>query len=165
MASRSSVTLQKFGGLTEAEKLGFAKLTIVMDKLTDIGRGIARLRTAAARVEDGRYAAICHEIGLASDAIDDIPNRDMLKALLARVELETGIGKSQTVSIEDARGRLLHAARQVADRERKRLADVIKDASGGSLSLDQLRDLRAADISVVEAATSALTSAAEKGAL
>jgi hypothetical protein len=152
-------TLQKFGGATEPEKLGFAKLTLVMDKLTDIGRGIARLRSASARIEESRYAAICSEIGLASDAIGDIQDRDMLKTLVARVEVEAGAGRAQAVPIEDARGRLLQAARQVADRERRPLADVIKDASGGRLSLDQLRDLSAADIPAAEAATATLATA------
>ena len=158
----AKATLQKYGGVTEPEKLGFTKLTIVMDKLTDIGRGVERLRTAAAKIGDARYAVICQEIGLASDSADDIPDREALKALLARVEQEAGVERALPASIEDARGRLLQAARQVADKQRKRLADVVKEASGGNFSLEQLRDLKPADIAAVETATAALVSRAER---
>lgn len=158
----AKATLQKYGSVTEPEKLGFAKLTIVMDKLTDIGRGVGRLRAAAVKIGDTRYAAICQEFGLASESTDDIPDREVLKSLLARVEQEAGVERTQSASIEDARGRLLQAARQVADKQRKRLADVVKEASAGNLSLERLRNLKAADIATVEAATAALMSGAER---
>lgn len=56
----------------------------------------------------------------------------------------------------------MQAARQVADGQRKRLADVVKEASGGNLSLERFRDLKPADITTVEAATAALMSRAER---
>jgi hypothetical protein len=41
-------TLQKYGGVTDASKIGFAKLTIVFEKLSDLANGVARLRRARA---------------------------------------------------------------------------------------------------------------------
>jgi hypothetical protein len=35
-----------------------------------------------------RYSALCRELGLAGEAIDDIPDRETLKALLERAEAE-----------------------------------------------------------------------------
>ncbi|MBX9601368.1 MAG: hypothetical protein K2X35_10195 [Bryobacteraceae bacterium] len=145
-------TLQKFGGVTEPEKLGFTKLTIVMDKLTDVNRGVERLRAAVAKIGDSRYAVMCQEMNLASDSIDDIPSRDALKGLLQRAESEAGSPATDCSQIDGARGRLLQAARKVAERDRKRLAEVIAEASGGRLSLDGLKDLSAGDLPAVEAA-------------
>ena len=54
-----TVHAQKYGGVTDASKIGFAKLTTVFEKLTDLANGIERLRAASAKLPDGRYAAIC----------------------------------------------------------------------------------------------------------
>ena len=86
----SKFALQKYGGVTDASKIGFAKLTMVFEKLTDLANGIERLRTASAKLPDGRYAAICRELNFASDSLDDIPDRDGLCALLKRIEAEVG---------------------------------------------------------------------------
>ena len=91
----SKFTLQKYGGVTDASKIGFAKLTMVFEKLTDLANGIERLRTASAKLPDGRYAAICRELNFASDSLDDIPDRDGLCALLKRVEAEVGDGNDR----------------------------------------------------------------------
>jgi hypothetical protein len=157
--SLSLYVLNKYAGGTEPDKIGHAKLTIVFEKLTDIGNGIDRLRRAAAMVGDSRYAAICRELNLASESIDDIPDRDALKLLLARVEAEvTGKNGNHTqgapaMPIGDARGRLLQAARQMADKTGKRLADVISEASDGRLTLDGLKNLTDSDVALVSAAT------------
>ena len=82
----SKFALQKYGGVTDLSKIGFAKLTTVFDKLTDMARGVERLRAASAKLGDGRYAAIFRELNLASDSLDDVPDRDALCALLNRVE-------------------------------------------------------------------------------
>jgi hypothetical protein len=125
-------------------------LAVIFQKLTDIGNGIDRLRRASAAVGGARYTAICRELSLASDSIDDIPNRDALQRLLARVEAETAVrngrGTASARSIGDARGRLLQAARQMAEKTGRRLADIIADASEGKLSLEGLRDLTDADV-------------------
>jgi hypothetical protein len=117
------------------------------------------MRKAASVIGEGHYATLCRELNFASESINDIPDRDALKTLLARVEAEAagknGAGSpgSSTADIAEARGRLLQAARKAADRTRKRLADVIAEASDGKLSLDGLKNLTDADVSVVKAAT------------
>ncbi len=157
--SLSLFVLKKYAGVTDPGRLGFAKLTGALQKLTDIGNGVDRLRRAAAVIGDTRYSAVCSELGLASKAIDDIPDRDALKTLLARVETEAtgrndaGSAGGSAVSIGEARGRLLQAARKAADRSRKRLADVIAEASDGKFSLEGLKNLSDADVALVRATT------------
>lgn len=118
------------------------------------------MQRAAALVGESRYSAICRELNFASESIDDIPNRDALKLLLTRVEAEAaeksgnGAHGSPTIGIGDARGQLLQAARKLAERTGKRLADVIAEASDGKLTLDGLKNLTDADASAVSAATS-----------
>ncbi len=160
--SLSLYVLNKYAGGAEPDKLGHAKLTVVFEKLADIGNGIERLRRAAAIVGDARHAIICRELNFASESIDDIPDRDALKLLLGRVEAEAA-GKNgnngnggAAVPIADARGRLLQAARKMADRSGKRLADVISEASDGRLTLDGLKNLTDSDVALVAAATTRL---------
>jgi hypothetical protein len=86
--SLSRFVLNKHAGVTEPGKVGFTKLTIVFEKLTDMAKGIDRLRKATEVIGEQRYAAICREMNLASESIDDIPDRDALKNLLARSEAE-----------------------------------------------------------------------------
>ena len=153
--------VQKYGGTTEPERVGFAKLTTVLDKLTDIAKGIERLRTASNEIGEARYAAICRQLSLASESIDDIPDRQTLQKLVLKVEAEAGGTSAQSspstgASIEDARGRLLQVARKVADGSSRRLADVIADASAG-MSLDHLKSLTDSDVPVVESAILQLT--------
>lgn len=157
--SLSLFVLNKYAGVVDPEKVGFAKVTAVFERLTDIGNGIDRLKRAVAVVGESRYSVICRELNFASESIDDIPNRDALKALLSRIEAEAaevsgGAPKAPAMSIADARGRLLQAGRKTAERTRKRLADVIAEASDGKLSLDGLKNLTDADVSLVVAATS-----------
>jgi hypothetical protein len=90
----SKFTLQRYAGVMDPSKVGFAKLTTVMEKLTDIAKGIERLRTASSAVGDAEYAAICHELNLASESIDDIPNRDTLRRLVERLEAEAAKGSA-----------------------------------------------------------------------
>lgn len=152
--------LQKYASVTDAEKIGFAKLTIVLEKLTDVAKGIERLRAAAKVIGETPYASICRGLNLASESIDDIPNRQTLQLLLQRVEGDTSqtvasaaAESSSEVSIEDARGRLLQAASKAANAKGSRLSDVIAEASGGKLSLDGLKNLTQSDVPTVESAT------------
>lgn len=154
--------LQKYGGVTDASKIGFAKLTTVLEKLTDLAKGVERLRAASAKLGDGRYSEMCRELNLASDSLDDIPDREALCGLLNRVESEAATastGRKQTQaneSIASLRGKLLQAARQVADNGRagwpRKLGEVIAQATGGRVSLEQLKNLSDADSPVIEAA-------------
>ena len=145
--SLSQFTLRTYGGVTDPAKLGFAKLTTVFDKLGDLVNGIDRLQRAEAALGCERYAEICQQLRLPSHLVDDIPNRDALKNLLAHVEGEAGkqatpSAPERAASIADARGRLLQAARKAAENPRsgwpRKLGDVISRASGGTLTLDQL---------------------------
>lgn len=160
--SLSLFILNKYAGGAEPEKVGHAKLTTVFEKLTDIGNGVDRLRQAAAAVGEARYSIICRDLNFASESIDDIPDRDALKLLLVRVEGEAA-GKNgnstpgtAASAIADARGHLLQAARKMAERTSKRLADVIVEASDGKLTLDGLKNLTDADVSLVAAAIARL---------
>ena len=164
----SKFALQKYGAVTEPSKIGFAKLTTVFDKLTDMAKGVERLRAASAKLGDGRYAAICRELNLASDSLDDVPDRDALCALLNRVESEAGPQKAApgtpngTGKIAALRGDLLQAARKVAESGRAgwpaKFGDVIAHATEGKVTLDQLKNLTDTDAAVIEAALVRLTS-------
>ena len=162
----SKFALQKYGGVTDASKIGFAKLTMVFDKLTDLANGIERLRTASGKLAEGRYATICRELNFASDSLDDIPDRDGLCALLKRVEAEAATamrGATQhqaNGSIGELRGKLLQAARKVADGGRAgwptKFGDVIAQATDGKVTLEQLKNLTESDAPTLEAALSKL---------
>jgi len=91
--SLSRSVLKKYAGVTDPESIRYEKLAAVLEKLADIGNGVRRLRAAAAAIGETRYAAICRELNLPSEAVDDIPDRDALKTLLARVEAEAASRK------------------------------------------------------------------------
>ncbi len=164
----SKFALQKYGGVTDASKLGFAKLTVVFEKLTDLANGIERLRAASAKLLDGRYAAICRELNFASDSLDDIPDRDRLCALLKRIEAEAaaatpGANQHQPNGlIGELRGKLLQAARKVADGGRAgwptKFGDVIAQATDGKVTLEQLKNLTESDAPTLEAALNKIAS-------
>jgi hypothetical protein len=160
-------TLQKYGGATDASKVGFAKLTIVFEKLSDLANGVHRLRTASSKLAEGRYATICRELNFASDSLDDIPDRDGLCALLKRVEAEAAAATVNTAppqtkgTIEELRGKLLQAARKVAYHGRPgwpaKFADVIAHATDGKVTLERLKDLTDADSHTIQVALQKLT--------
>jgi hypothetical protein len=164
----SKFTLQKYGGVTDPSKIGFAKLTTVFEKLTDLAKGVERLRTASSKLAEARYAAICREMNFASESLDDIPDREGLCALLKRVETETAaasVDKTQPQAngtIEELRGKLLQAARKVAESGRPgwpaKFGDVIAHATDGKVTLERLKSLTDADAPVIEAALIRLTS-------
>lgn len=163
----SKFALQKYGGVTDASKIGFAKLTMVFDKLSDLANGVSRLRTASSKLAEGRYATICRELNFASDSLDDIPDRDGLCALLKRVETEAAAAKVNTAppqtkgTIEELRGKLLQAARKAADSGRPgwpaKFADVIAHATDGKVTLERLKDLTDADAHTIQVALQKLT--------
>jgi hypothetical protein len=163
----SKFALQKYGGVTDASKIGFAKLTTVLEKLTDLAKGVERLRAASAKLGDGRYSTICRELNLASDSLDDVPDREALCALLKRVESESGMTSAAPVAptgagkIQVLRGRLLHAARKIAESGRPgwstKFGEVIAQATEGKVTLESLKNLTDADAPVVEAAVVRLT--------
>jgi hypothetical protein len=151
--------LNKHASGAKPEELADGALNMILQKLSDIGIGIDRLRKAAGAIGDAQYSAICRELNLGNGSINNIPDRDTLQHLLGRVEAAAAgmNGKGRIPGkgrIGDARGRLLQAARRLAEKNGKRFADVIAEASDGKLSLDGLRDLTDADVALVLAATS-----------
>jgi len=158
--------LQKYGGVTDASKIGFAKLTTVLEKLTDLAKGVERLRVASGKLGEGRLASICKELNLAGDSLDDLPDRKALCTLLNRVEAEAGASGSAVVApvgvatIEVLRGTLLQAARKVAESGRKgwpvKFGDVIAHATEGRITLTDLKSLGAEHVPVLESAVAKL---------
>jgi hypothetical protein len=152
---------QKYADGAEPEIMAPEVLTIVFETFTDIGKDIDRLRQAASAIGKARYATICRELKFTSMSVNDIPDRDALHRLLLRVESEAaqtkgGARNHAKPDIRDARGRLLTTAREIANRTGRRLADVIAEASDGTLSLKGLRDLTDADVPLVSSTTSRL---------
>jgi hypothetical protein len=155
--------LQCVASVDELDALhGQAQMTAALDKLTDLARGVARLRAAVERAGPAVYTRLCEELNLASDSIDDIPNREVLRQLVMRMESaaadpdgNSGTAAERTdatnptigkcTSIGDLRGRLLMEARRVATAQRKSLASVIAEASRGAFTLSTLLKLTDAD--------------------
>lgn len=162
--SLAQFVLKKYAGVTDPGRIGFAKLTTVLERLTDIGQGIERLLKGRETLGEERYSAICKELNLSSESIDDIQDRDALKILLARVEVGAGNSappsgldsRNGAPTLAKARGRLLQMARRTADRSHRRIADVITEASSGALTLDNLKNLSEIDVPAIEAAISRL---------
>jgi hypothetical protein len=156
-----------------------AKLTSVMEKLTDLARGIQRLKAAIQAAGSDVYARLCQELNLPSDSIDDIPNREVLRELVNRMEVAaTRVGNSQPAkgapgwsspgphgsnrtaangsgpsgtTIAELRSRLLVEARRVSTVRRQGIGEVIAAASHGSFGFADLTKLTEADVGKVEA--------------
>jgi hypothetical protein len=104
---------------------------------------------------------LCRELNLASDSIDDIPDRTILRRLVETLEAESGAAAGQPQSTEvlaAARGRLLREAARVSGATNRTLAEVIQRASKGAFTLATLKSLGVADIGVVQAALTELKS-------
>ncbi len=85
--SLSREVLRRFGGADEVERVrDIAKLTMVMERMEDLARGVARLKRAIETTGEEPYRQLCTELNLPSDSIDDIPTRDVLKRLVERME-------------------------------------------------------------------------------
>jgi hypothetical protein len=79
--------VQAVAGKDEIEAVrSNAQMTSLFEKLTDLARGVRRLRSATERAGAGVYARLCQELNLPSDAIDDIPSREVLRELVDRME-------------------------------------------------------------------------------
>jgi hypothetical protein len=167
--SLSQFALSVYGGVSDPTRLGFAKLTTVCEKLNDLANGVKRLKKAQASLGPELYAEICRRLELASDSLDDIPNRQVLRQLLKEAESagassEPNAAKNPSGSarIGESRGRLLQAARKAAENPRsgwpRKLGEVILRASGGMLTLEKLKDLTDADAATVDACASVIES-------
>ena len=163
--SLSQCVLRTIANVKDASRIhNMAKLTNVFEKLQDTARGVERLRAAIARTGDQKYAALCRELGLASESIDDIPDRAVLRSLVEALERESGApsaathtngngsGQSQASSLSDLRGALLQEANRISSASRRSLADVINEAAKGRFSFSTLSTLGDADMDNVRAA-------------
>jgi hypothetical protein len=85
--SLSDEALRRYGGAEELERVrDIAKLTMVIERMEDLARGIARLKRAVETVGSEPFNLLRTEMNLPSDAIDDIPTREVLKRLVERME-------------------------------------------------------------------------------
>jgi hypothetical protein len=167
--SLSRTVLKAVANVEDPDKIReTAKLTIMFEKLQDLARGVERLRAAIAKSGEQRYSMICREINLASDSIDDIPDRGTLRLLLQTLEADAGRDQKgaeqnhggERVSgrasgggnLGELRGRLLHEAARVSGAMNRTLGDVIQDVAKGAFTLATLGTLGDADAGKVEAA-------------
>jgi hypothetical protein len=148
-----------------------AKLTAAFEKLQDMARGVERLRAAAAKAGDQRYSALCCELNLASESIDDIPDRMVLRRLVETLEIESGCtqtpsgtsngtagngSQQDAAGLSELRGRLLREANRVSGATGRPLAAVINQAANGTFTFANLRTLGVADIGKVRTALTEL---------
>jgi len=170
--SLSKSVLQAMAKVEDPEKItDMVKLTAVLEKLQDTERGVERLRAAVAKAGDRRYAELRQELNLASDAIDDIPDRMVLRRLVETLEGE--VNRAQTsnggdnaarsesqsdgaAALSELRGRLLQQARRVSGATRRTLAEVINEAAKGAFKFGNLKDLGPEDAGKVRDALAAL---------
>ena len=168
----SKGVLQAVAKVENPDKIrDMAKLTAAFDKLQDMARGVERLRAAVKKAGDERYSALCRELNLPSESIDDIPDRTVLRRLVETLEGEasstqtpngTGNGAASegrqggAANLSELRGRLLHEANHVSGAIRRPLADVINQAAKGSFTFGNLKTLGEADIGKVLAALTEL---------
>jgi hypothetical protein len=95
--SLSKGALRMVANTEDADKIrDMAKLTEVFARLQDLARGVERLRAAAAKAGATRYSALCRELDLASESVDDIPDRRTLRRLVEAVETATAAFVPQT---------------------------------------------------------------------
>ncbi|MFN7995355.1 MAG: Rad52/Rad22 family DNA repair protein [Bryobacteraceae bacterium] len=167
--SLARTVLKTVANVEAPEKIrDMAKLTMIFEKLQDLARGVERLRAAVAKAGEQRYATLCREMNLASESIDDIPDRATLRQLLQILEPEAGVNESRPAQhsggapgnapangesdLGELRGRLLRQAARVSGAMNRTLGDVIQEAAKGAFTLATLRTLGDSDASKVEAA-------------
>ncbi|MCZ2155603.1 MAG: hypothetical protein LC114_17165, partial [Bryobacterales bacterium] len=125
--------------------------------------GVERLKNAIAKVGSTRYAGLCKELNLASDSIDDIPDRAILRRMIDVLEAEsghTGRGENTAPSgsactsdaVAEARGLLLREASRVSTATRRSLGEVINHAANGAFQFSGLSSLGDSDLPAIRAA-------------
>ena len=150
--------LKAVANVDDASKIrDMAKLTMAFDRLQDLVRGVKRLRTAIRKCGPQRYSALCRELNLPSDSLDDVPDRATLRRLVETLEGEAASnhGAERTGAAADLgelRGRLLREAARVSSANNRTLSDVIREAAEGAFTLASLKSLDGADTAKVQAA-------------
>jgi hypothetical protein len=154
--------LKAVANVEDASKIrDMAKLTIGFERLQDLARGVERLRTAIAKCGAQRYSALCRELNLASDSLDDVPDRATLRRLVETLEAEAASKRAAENSegAEDLgalRGLLLREAARVSGATNRTLGDVIQEVTEGAFTLASLKSLGEADTAKVQAALTKL---------
>jgi hypothetical protein len=150
--------LKAVANVDDASKIrDMAKLTMAFERLQDLARGVERLRTAIAKCGAQRYSTLCRELNLASDSLDDVPDRATLRRLVETLEAEAA-SKGAAENSEGAedlgalRGLLLREAARVSGATNRTLGDVIQEAAEGAFTLSSLKSLGEADLAKVRAA-------------
>ena len=94
--SLSKNALRTVANTEDPDKIrDMAKLTEVFARLQDLARGVERLRAATTKVGDARYSALCRQLNLASESVDDIPDRRVLRRLVQTLETEASAPASR----------------------------------------------------------------------
>lgn len=137
--SLAGSVLKAVANVDDASKIrDMAKLTMAFDKLQDLARGVERLRTATGKCGAQRYSAVCRELNLASDSLDDVPDRATLRRLVETLEREAVSNHGGTeVNLSELRGLLLREATRVSGATNRTLGDVhpyIEPTSGSDPS-------------------------------
>jgi hypothetical protein len=167
--SLSRTVLKTVANVEDPDKIReTAKLTMVFEKLTDLARGVERLRAAIPKSGEQRYSTLCREMNLTSDSIDDIPDRGTLRQLVQTLEAEAGrdqrspeqnnrgaegsAGADGGENLSELRGHLLREAARVSGATNRTLGGVIQEVAKGAFTLATLGTLGDADAGKVEAA-------------
>lgn len=99
---------------------------------------------------------LCRELNLASDSVDDVPDRATLRRLVETLEREAASQAPENTEVTgglgELRGLLLREAARVSGATNRTLGDVIQEAASGAFTLASLKSLGAADADKIEAA-------------
>jgi hypothetical protein len=150
--------LKAVANVDDASKIrDMAKLTMAFDKLQDLARGVERLLTAIGKCGAQRYSALCRELNLASDSLDDVPDRATLRRIVETLEGEAASNRAPESTevprdLGELRGLLLREAARVSGATNRTLGDVIQEAASGAFTLVTLKSLGTADADKIEAA-------------
>jgi hypothetical protein len=150
--------LKAVASVDDASKIrNMAKLSMVFEKLQDLVRGVERLQTAIGKCGVQRYSALCRELNLAGESLDDVPDRATLRRLVQTLEAEAASNQSSEstegpADVGKLRGLLLQEAARVSGATHRTLGDVVQEATDGAFTLATLKSLGAADVAKVQTA-------------
>jgi hypothetical protein len=178
--SLSRSVLMEVAKAETAEQVAPAYLAAVAAKLADTLRGVERLRAATVVVGQQRYSQLCQAFNFASGELDDIPDRDRLRWLLAELEKEAAaitsqrngsLGANRNAAPEngssvggstfakqlgEARSALIKEAQRVAKLKQLKVAEVVDRAAKGAFTLANLHRLTIENLSAIQTATKIL---------
>jgi hypothetical protein len=174
--SLSRSVLMGVGKAEDPEKIASTLLPAVISKLEDTLRGVERLRAATAISGQQRYSQLRRQLNFASDALDDIPDRNALRRLIDTLEKEAGAtairqsssgsatngsaaaapSPTATKALIEARSQLLTEAQRVARLKRMKVSEVVDRAAKGTFAYSNLQRLTPEDVPAIKAATDVL---------